>query len=134
MPIQTKTEMVDARDVIVRKMSGRKCQYAKSGQCPVIRDLITSDMIDLPYYRTDHLYGCYISENFCKSLAAKYLFDSECELFNPHEMQCYRYTCGHYKKRSDGHHRMCVLKHLGVSVPAMITDVEYPCSACRGSK
>lgn len=126
-----KTEMVDARDVIVREMSGRKCQYVKSDQCPVVRELITRDMIDWSYLDS---HGCYIAENFCKVLAAKYLFDPECDLFGPFEMRCYRYACGHYEKRSDGHHRMCVLKHLGESVPAMITDVEGLCSACCGNE
>lgn len=122
---------IQASEVVIRKMSGRKCDKMHSGLCPIMKDQITKEMIDLPYWDDS---GVYIPEDFCRGLAAKYLF-SEFEreqLFAG--FKCVRYKCGHIRMRSDMNHRMCILAHLNELVEVELTESADLCTNCENQK
>lgn len=74
----------------------------------------------------------YIPENFCRVLAALYLYSPEKkkELFSDSGWRCVEYKCGHIRMLNDCNHRMCVLAHLGESIEVGYTETDCYCSEC----
>lgn len=122
---------IRASDVTIREMSGRKCDKIYSGQCPIQKGSISRDMIDLPYFDSD---GYYIPEDFCKGLAAKYLFSESDrqKLFTG--FKCVKHKCGHIRMHSGMNHRMCVLGHLDEIVEVELEEYDGPCIDCEISQ
>ena len=121
-------EFVEAKDVILRNMSKRKCRKEYKGFCGVSKVTTTPEMKDWEIFVDGH----YSPEKFCKWLAAKYLFDDKCELFC--SLKCCRYGCGHITMAGDGNHRMCVLKQLGESVEVRMEESNALCPICEESQ
>lgn len=122
-------DIIKARDITIRCMDDDvKCAKNVYGHCCVKIEDITSDMVFLPYWNEK---SCsYIPENFCKGLAAKYLF-SEADRQNLFtNFKCVRYRCGHIRMRSDMNHRMCVLAHLDKMAKVDLEECEDMCSDC----
>ncbi len=121
-------ETINASEVVVRKFSGRKCNLENTKNCPIKKDNISPDMLELVYKDDNY---CYIPENFCLGLAAKYLFKKDQTLFNPRTLRCIKYSCGHIFKSSDGNHRMCILKHLNEKVEVEMIIINSLCPNCK---
>lgn len=72
---KTTRKIISAKEVSIRKFNDGKCNLVYNGECIFDRfpkNLITKEDADLPFFD-----GTYIPENFCKGLAAKYLYSSE---------------------------------------------------------
>ncbi len=117
---------IEANKVTIRQMSGRKCHKVYSGDCKIVRDQITPQMLDIPEIDEN---GFYNPDDFCRGLAAKYLYCEDKSIFR--SLKCTQYSCGHIYMQGDGNHRMCILKHLGESIEVEIEYYDSPCSECE---
>lgn len=126
--MKSNLETISAKKVIVRNFSGRKCELYNTNQCPVQKYHIQPSMVDLDYIDDEY---CYIPENFCLGLAAKYLYKQNQDLFNPQILRCIKYSCGHIFKSGDGNHRMCVLKQLNEEIVVEMIVEDSLCPNCN---
>ncbi len=131
---KTTRKIISAKEVSIRKFNDGKCNLVYNGECIFDRfpkNLITKEDADLPYFD-----GTYIPENFCKGLAAKYLYSSEQkkQLFSGDGWRCVEYKCGHIRMSSDCNHRMCVLAHLGELIEVEYKKSDSYCTECNKKK
>lgn len=126
------TQIIRASQVRIRDFScDSKCSVRHCGACLVKKEDITKEMRNLPaYYESGPYLGAYIPENFCRGLAAKYLFpEPEETLFS--RFKCVQYACGHIELQSDGNHRMCVLQKLDQLIEVEMKQYDGVCTDCE---